>query len=153
MRAINQELSDEIRVLARTNPKLAGLLATSEKETLNLGVYNKCSYDKALENIKGRIKDAMREFDFNLSFEDVKEKLDDNGVIAQEIANELVDLSTYKLIEMMLSDGFDHTVKSEQISSDEDIRINARTYLDESLREELEDEAEEMWSEVVEENE
>lgn len=150
MRVITYELMQKINQLAKGNKELTDLLAKSGEKTVGILTYNNQAYNNAKYNIVERVKEAMRQYDAGLDFIEIKDQLDDDGVIAQEIANELIDKSNHELFEMTLSEEFNDVIIPDYVETKEGIRVATRSYIDESLRDDIEEMAESLWVEVQE---
>lgn len=150
MRVITYELMQKINQLAKGNKELTDLLAKSGEKTVGILTYNNQAYNNAKYNIVERVKEAMSQYDAGLDFIEIKDQLDDDGVIAQEIANELIDKSNHELFEMTLSEEFNDVIIPDYVETKEGIRVATRSYIDESLRDDIEEMAESLWVEVQE---
>lgn len=147
MKIITNELREMIDEMAKNNPSLRDAIRCSNEQTFDFSVYQKNRYQEMLKECKSELTEKMQdEFDNSGKHLDYKGFASD---IIPEIISSRMPEQANILFEMIQDNEFNSRAYVEYEMPADDLSIHARSFIDESMRDDLHEEVEEIWQEIV----
>lgn len=149
MKIITNELRDIINELAKNNPVLSDAISASNEKTFDYSVHKNNRYQEMFEKCKASLEQALKE-KFAESGESFDYKDFISDFIPDSISSNMPEQDNI-LFEMIQDRDFDYHVNVDYEMPGDNLAIHVRSFLDECCRDELHDAADDIWQEILEE--